>query len=538
MLTRLRAVTIGVRLAVAFTVLLIFTVATVGLGLSAVSSQRSATGKLQQLQQLTHDVDMMRYLDGDISGWQLGYVTDVYRVGATEALKPDAVNRKGFLDDYDKLQNLLKSMHTAYMTPAEKAVNDKLDTQWTSYKSQDDKIVATFHGNSPAATEAGYQMVMGPSFDQYFEILDSTQKLQDSVNHRTDLAVSHSASAASQSKAILITAGVIAVLLGAVMAWAVAKSITGPVAAARNALRGLANRDLRVSLDESGRDEMAELARDLGTAVTAIRAAMTEVTERATALSRSSTELDRIASGFAQTAAETSTETDLVSTAAEQVTRNVHTVAAGAEEMGAAIREISQSATQALAVAVDGAAIVDATTGTVAELGTSSAQISDVLRLIQGIAEQTNLLALNATIEAARAGDSGKGFAVVAGEVKDLAQQTAQATEEISRQITAIQSGSGAAVSAIQEITGVMRRINDYQATIASAVEEQTVTTNEMSRSVAEAATSSAQIAGSLATVAGSARAMTTDVAGTRAAAAELAGLADQLNTLTGTFQL
>jgi methyl-accepting chemotaxis protein len=319
---------------------------------------------------------------------------------------------------------------------------------------------------------------------------------------------------------------------------AVSRSITGPVAAARDALRRLAGRDLRVELDASGRDEMAELARDLGTAVTAIRAAMTEVTERATALAGSSSELDRIATGFSDTAARTSSETTIVSSAADEVTRHVQTVAAGAEEMGSAIREISESATQALAVAVDGAAIVDATTGTVAELGASSAQISDVLRLIQGIAEQTNLLALNATIEAARAGDSGKGFAVVAGEVKDLAQQTAKATEEISRQIAAIQSGSTAAVEAISQITGVMRQINDYQATIASAVEEQTVTTNEMSRSVHEAASSSGQIAGSLATVAGSAKAMTDDVAGTRRAANELAGLAEQLRAVTGTFQL
>jgi methyl-accepting chemotaxis protein len=145
-----------------------------------------------------------------------------------------------------------------------------------------------------------------------------------------------------------------------------------------------------------------------------------------------------------------------VAAAAEQVSRNVQTVAAGAEEMGASIREIANSASEAAQVATEAVEIVGSVNSTVAQLGASSAEIGNVVKLITTIAEQTNLLALNATIEAARAGDAGKGFAVVASEVKDLAQETAKATDDISGRVQAIQADAEAAVSAISRIVEVI----------------------------------------------------------------------------------
>ena len=178
----------------------------------------------------------------------------------------------------------------------------------------------------------------------------------------------------------------------------------------------------------------------------------------------------------------------MVSKAAQQVSQNLQTVATGAEEMGVSIKDIAKNATEAAKVATSAVKVAETTTAIVSKLGESSTEIGQVIKVITSIAQQTNLLALNATIEAARAGEAGKGFAVVANEVKELAKETAKATEDISRKIEAIQTDTKAAVDAIASICGVINQINDISCTIATAVEEQNATTNEMSRNVSEAA--------------------------------------------------
>jgi methyl-accepting chemotaxis protein len=249
----------------------------------------------------------------------------------------------------------------------------------------------------------------------------------------------------------------------------------------------------------------------------------------AQALSAASQELSAVAKQLTSNSEQTSAQANLASNASELVTNNVASVAAAAEQMSSTVREIAKSANEAAKVATSAVRAADDTNQTVAQLGDSSLQIGKVIKVITSIAQQTNLLALNATIEAARAGEAGKGFAVVANEVKELAKQTAAATEDISQKIEAIQNDTKGAVAAIQQIGRIIGQINDYQNTIASAVEEQAATTGEIARNAAEAARGSTQISSNLNAVSTTAHQTSEGAANALASAEELSRLAVEL---------
>nr|BFE56965.1 hypothetical protein GCM10020063_014910 [Dactylosporangium thailandense] len=227
-----------------------------------------------------------------------------------------------------------------------------------------------------------------------------------------------------------------------------------------------------------------------------------------------------------------------VAESARDVTGNVHTVATGSAEMAASISAISRNADEAARVAQDSVQLARRATTVMGQLGDSSVQIVDVVKVISGIAEQTNLLALNATIEAARAGESGKGFAVVAGEVKELAQQTARATDDVTSRVAAIRADTEGAVAAIDAITEAIDRVSEYQRAIAGAVEEQTATTDEMQRNVQRAATASGAIAADIDGVNSSVATAQRAVETSRAAASRLNANAATLTALVGRFRL
>jgi methyl-accepting chemotaxis protein len=257
-----------------------------------------------------------------------------------------------------------------------------------------------------------------------------------------------------------------------------------------------------------------------------------EIAQTAQTLASSSEELTALSQQMGSGASETAAQANVVSAASEQVSKNVQTVATGTEEMTASIREIAKNANEAARVATTAVKVADATNATINKLGDSSAEIGKVIKVITSIAQQTNLLALNATIEAARAGEAGKGFAVVANEVKELAKETARATEEIGQKIEAIQADTKGAVSAIAEIGSVINQINDISNTIASAVEEQTATTNEISRNVAEAAKGTTEIAANITAVAQAAKETADGAQDTQKASNQLAHLAAGLQDL------
>jgi methyl-accepting chemotaxis protein len=249
-------------------------------------------------------------------------------------------------------------------------------------------------------------------------------------------------------------------------------------------------------------------------------------------LGSSAEELTAVSSQMASNAEETSSQANVVSAASEQVSKNVQTVSTGVEEMNSAIREIARNATDSARVAQQAVATAESANAQIAKLGESSIEIGNVIKVITSIAEQTNLLALNATIEAARAGEAGKGFAVVANEVKELAKETARATEDIGRKVETIQSDTKGAVDSIQQISQVIAQINDISNTIASAVEEQTATATEMSRNVGEAAKGTAEIAQNITAVAQAAQNTTQGATNAQQAASELARMASDLQKL------
>jgi methyl-accepting chemotaxis protein len=314
--------------------------------------------------------------------------------------------------------------------------------------------------------------------------------------------------------------------------------VVRPLASVVAALRRLAAGDLTVRTEIRGRDELSDLGAAVNETAGALRVTIGALSGHAESVSEASTDLSATASQIAASAEQTSAQAELVAGSARQVSDNVQVVSMASDEMSASIGEISSTAGEAASVVGRAVTAAAATRETVARLGTSSTEIGDVLALITSIAEQTNLLALNATIEAARAGDAGKGFAVVASEVKELAQETARATDDIGSRVQIIQSDTAHAVAAIEEIALIIGRISDYQNIIASSVEEQAVTTNEMGRNVGGAAGASTVIAENIVGVAGAAQLTSEGAARSQRAAVDLATMSADLRAMVAAFRL
>ncbi|BEL07628.1 hypothetical protein Q0Z83_058190 [Actinoplanes sichuanensis] len=339
------------------------------------------------------------------------------------------------------------------------------------------------------------------------------------------------------SRWMMVLVEVVGNLLAVAVGVLVIRAVVGALSRVKRVCEGLAAGDLTLRTGLTSDDEPGVMGRALDAALDSLRHTVVTISGSATALTGVARQAGSVAAEIAGSAERTTAQAQTVSAAAEQISRSVDTVSAGSEEMGASIREIAQNATEAARVAGEAVGLASRTSATMNQLGVSSAEIGDVIRTITAIAEQTNLLALNATIEAARAGEAGKGFAVVASEVKDLAQETARATEDISRRVEAIQADTSGAVRAIEEITRVIARISDFQTTIASAVEEQTATTAEMNRSVGEAATGTGEIAENITGVAEAARSTSDGATRSQETTAELSRMSTELTALVGNFR-
>jgi methyl-accepting chemotaxis protein len=318
---------------------------------------------------------------------------------------------------------------------------------------------------------------------------------------------------------------------------AVGRSIAAPVVEASRVMKAVAARDLTARMDATSKDELGQLAASMNEAVEGMAQALASIATQADTLFSASDQLNALSHQMSSGAEQTATKAGAVSGASGEVSKSVQTVAAASEEMNASIHEIARNTSTAAQVTSNAVRMAECANETVTKLGESSLEIGKVIKVINAIAEQTNLLALNATIEAARAGEAGKGFAVVANEVKELAKETAKATEDISRRIEAIQGDSRSAVGAIGEIRGIINQVSEIQNTIAAAVQEQTAVTAEIGRNVGDGARGAQEISDYISGVAQAAQMTSAGANDTSRAAAELAQMAGEIRGIVAQFR-
>ena len=317
-----------------------------------------------------------------------------------------------------------------------------------------------------------------------------------------------------------------------------ARNTVKPVVAYRKILSQSDAKDMTVRLQPQGVQEIRQLAEVVNQKNRGISKLIKTIADSSQSLNERSGVIGAAAKQIGSSTAQAAAQSETTTQSAEEVSSAIGTVAAAAEEMGAAIREISSNATTAAATASNGVEVAQRTTEIVSKLSESSRGIGEIIDSITQIAEQTNLLALNATIEAARAGEAGKGFAVVAGEVKDLAEQTGEATSDISTRVASIQNDTAAAEAALNDITAVINQINETQTVIAAAVEEQTATVNEISSSVTNAAGGSQDIANQIGNVAQAAQENSIGVQNVLTELEAIVEISNQLNGIVTGFKL
>ena len=371
------------------------------------------------------------------------------------------------------------------------------------------------------------------------DIMPALDDLQKRADAQADHGLSMVASAQHKVEVAAIASIAIALVLVLLLLVGFARIVLRPITRLTARLAAIADGDgdLTARIGEDRKDEFGALSRSFDVFVEGLQSLIRRLAGSSRSITGSAQELSSVSDSLTTGATHTAELAGAAATSAQQVQEGVEVVTLGSQQMTGAISEIAANAGQAARIADESQQIADEARGQIEQLAEASEQITDVVGLITSIAEQTNLLALNATIEAARAGDAGKGFAVVASEVKDLAQETARATEDITTRIGVLQATSQSATEAIHRIGEVIGQLNGYSASIAAAVEEQSAATGEISRAIGATTASSTAVTGSIGAVA-QAAGQTSEGAGARVrAATELVAVAEDLSHCVSRFR-
>ncbi len=362
------------------------------------------------------------------------------------------------------------------------------------------------------------------------------------------------------------TAGIISLITFVGILGYIKRRIVSPIVEACAVANAVANGDLNSECRILSNDEIGDLSLALNTMCKNLRDLVSQIKQNADVIATDSSSLSETANMLTEIASDTTSRSSTVAAAAEEMSVNlqnmagsaehmaesVKSVAAAIEQMTASINEVSHSTDKSASIAEEATKLAQESNKKLSQLGSAANEIGKVIEVIQDIAEQTNLLALNATIEAARAGEAGKGFAVVANEVKELAKQTAEATEDIARRIQAIQGSASEAVQAIGEISDVIGKVNESASVIKTAVEEQTSTAQEIAHNVSQVASASEVVSANVKESAVAGQEITQNITGvdqsakkisetagdTQNAASQLSGVAEKLQNVVSKFKV